>query len=43
VSVLFAKYDVTNEDFRKFKSEHNSGACMDQSLNGDRQPVVMVS
>jgi formylglycine-generating enzyme len=37
------KYDVTNEQFRKFHSEHNSGQYDGLSLNDDKQPVVNVS
>lgn len=37
------KYDVTNEEFRKFRPDHNSGAFEGLSLNGDKQPVVNVS
>ena len=37
------KYEVTNEEYRRFKADHTSGAYESQSLNGDRQPVVMVS
>jgi len=37
------KYEVTNEEYRRFKADHTSGDFQGQSLNGDRQPVVMVS
>ena len=37
------KYEVTNVQFRKFRSSHDSGAYEGHSLNGDDQPVVMVS
>jgi formylglycine-generating enzyme required for sulfatase activity/TolB-like protein len=37
------KYEVTNEEYRKFKPGHNSGEFQKHSLNGDRQPVVEVS
>ena len=36
------KYEVTNGQYRKFKPDHDSGSFKDYSLNGDRQPVVMV-
>lgn len=36
------KYEVTNGEYRRFKPEHNSGEYSGHSLNGDRQPVVMV-
>ena len=34
---------VTNEAFRQFKKEHDSGSFKGVSLNGDDQPVVNVS
>jgi hypothetical protein len=37
------KYDVTNEQFRKFRPDHNSGKFEGLSLNDDKQPVVNVS
>ena len=37
------KYEVTNEQFRAFRSAHSSGDYGGQSLNAPRQPVVMVS
>lgn len=37
------KYDVTNAQFRKFRSEHNSGKFDGLSLDDDKQPVVNVS
>ena len=41
------KYEVTNGEFRRFRSGHNSGEFTRNnrtlSLNGDRQPVVQVS
>lgn len=37
------KYEVTNGQFRHFKSDHNSGEFQGVSLNGDEQPVVRVS
>lgn len=37
------KYEVTNEEFRKFHPDHNSGKFEKHSLNGDRQPAVHVS
>ncbi len=36
------KYEVTNEEYRRFKPDHNSTEYMKHSLNGNRQPVVMV-
>ncbi len=37
------KYEVTNRQFRKFRSGHDSKSYKGQSLNGDNQPVVFVS
>jgi formylglycine-generating enzyme required for sulfatase activity len=37
------KFEVTNAQFRKFRSSHDSGQFEGLSLNGDDQPVVMVS
>ncbi|GAK53565.1 hypothetical protein U14_04831 [Candidatus Moduliflexus flocculans] len=37
------KYPVTNAQYRRFKAKHDSGAYEGHSLNGDDQPVVMVS
>jgi len=37
------KYEVTNEEYRRFNADHTSGEYESQSLNGDRQPVVQVS
>jgi len=37
------KFEVTNAQFRKFRSGHSSGKWEDHDLNGDKQPVVMVS
>ncbi|MGB5774723.1 MAG: SUMF1/EgtB/PvdO family nonheme iron enzyme, partial [Sedimenticolaceae bacterium] len=38
-----ASTEVTNAEFRKFRSAHSSGFAEGVSLNGDRQPVVNVS
>ena len=38
-----ASTEVTNAEFRKFRSAHSSGFAEGESLNGDRQPVVNVS
>jgi HEAT repeat protein len=48
--VLFGKYVVTNEEYRKFKPHHNSnvsgymeeGWVGNPDINGDRHPVVNV-
>lgn len=37
------KYQVTNEEYRQFKPDHNSGEYEGLSLNRDRQPAVQVS
>jgi formylglycine-generating enzyme required for sulfatase activity len=37
------RYEVTNAEFRRFRSEHNSGDTNGNSMNGDQQPVVNVS
>ena len=37
------KYEVTNGQYRKFKSNHNSLEYKGYSFNGDQQPVVYVS
>ncbi|MCC5838842.1 MAG: SUMF1/EgtB/PvdO family nonheme iron enzyme, partial [Opitutales bacterium] len=36
-------YEVTNAEFRAFRSGHDSGEFRGRSLNGPRQPVVRVS
>ncbi len=37
------KYEVTNEQYRKYRPVHNSGSFVDDGLNGRNQPVVNVS
>ncbi|MCD6430833.1 MAG: formylglycine-generating enzyme family protein [Deltaproteobacteria bacterium] len=37
------KYEVTNAQYRLFKSAHDSKSYKGHSLNGDKQPVVEVS
>ena len=37
------KYEVTNAQYRRFKADHDSQYYEGKSLNGDEQPVVMVS
>ncbi|WP_080801049.1 caspase family protein, partial [Desulfamplus magnetovallimortis] len=37
------KYEVTNRQYRKFKSGHDSKSYKGHSLNGDNQPVAYVS
>jgi formylglycine-generating enzyme required for sulfatase activity len=38
-----AKHQVTNREFREFRSDHNSSIFKDESLELDRQPVVRVT
>ena len=37
------RYEVTNEEYRRFKKDHDSKDFKGHSLNGERQPVVYVS
>ena len=37
------KYEVTNGEYRKFKADHDSKDFEGLSLNGNRQPVVLVN
>ena len=37
------KYEVTNEEYRRFKLDHDSQSYDGKSLNGSRQPSVNVS
>ncbi len=37
------KDEITNEQFKKFKPQHNSGISEGMSLDGEKQPVVNVS
>jgi formylglycine-generating enzyme required for sulfatase activity len=37
------KYEVTNAEYRKYRPKHDSGNYEGHSLNGDRQPVVLVN
>lgn len=37
------KYEVTNAQYRRFKSDHDSKSYKGHSLNDDKQPVVEVS
>ena len=37
------KYVATNDEYRRFKPAHSSGEYRGRTLNGDRQPVGMVS
>lgn len=47
INAWVGKYEVTNGEFRRFRSGHNSGEFTRNnrtlSLNGERQPVVEVS
>lgn len=44
LSVWVGKYEVTNQEYRRYKPKHDSGTFHSgaYSLNGDRQPVVQV-
>ena len=42
-SFWMGKYEVTNAQYRQFKANHDSQSYEGKSLNGDDQPVVMVS
>jgi hypothetical protein len=37
------RYEITNGQYRRFKPTHDSGAREGISLNGDDQPVVLIS
>ncbi len=41
--VYISKYEVTNAEFRRFASGHDSGEFENSTLNKDDQPVVNVS
>ena len=43
IGAWVGQYEVTNKQFKRFNREHNAGKIEAHSLNGDRQPVVMVS
>ena len=43
LNLWVSKYEVTNDEFRVFRPAHNSGNSESESLDGPRQPVVMVS
>jgi len=38
-----SRFQVTNSDFRQFKSDHLSGIFKDESLDLERQPAVRIS
>lgn len=40
---LIGKHEVTNDQYKKFNPQHNSGVSGELSLGGDNQPVVNVS
>lgn len=42
-SFYLSTTEVTNGQFRQFRSAHSSSRVEDKSLNGDQQPVVRVS
>jgi serine/threonine protein kinase/formylglycine-generating enzyme required for sulfatase activity len=37
------KYEVTNEQFRKFRAAHNSNREGEENFNNNRQPVVLIA
>lgn len=41
--VWMGKYEVTNTQYRKYKSSHNSKDYKGKSLNGNNQPAVYIS
>ena len=41
-SFYMGKYEVTNEQYRAFRPDHDSKDYIGYSLNGDKQPVVNV-
>lgn len=43
LEIWVGKYEVTNEEYRKYKSGHDSGELLRRTLNGPRQPVVDVN
>lgn len=44
LKIWVGKYEVTNEEYRKLRSSHDSGRLFNGiSLHGDRQPVVEVN
>ncbi len=44
MSCWVGKYEVTNGEYRKYKPDHDSGILhKSHEMNGDRQPVVLVS
>ncbi len=42
-SFLIGTHEVSNEDFRRFRPNHNSGAAQGIDLNAPNQPVASVS
>jgi formylglycine-generating enzyme required for sulfatase activity len=42
-SFWLGKYEVTNEQYRKFRANHDSKDYKGHSLNRDKQPAVLVS
>ena len=43
IGAWVGQYEVTNQEYRRFAREHRAGKLENHSLDGDRQPVVMVS
>jgi len=43
IGAWVGQYEVTNQQYKRFDREHNAGKLEGQAINGDRQPVVMVT
>ncbi len=42
-SIWMSKYEVTNQQYRLFRSSHSSKSYKEEDLNGDNQPAVYVN
>lgn len=40
---FLSRHEITNAQFRRFRSTHDSGSHLGQTLDGDDQPVVQIS
>lgn len=43
LKIWVGKYEVSNDEYRKKEPQHDSGSLNGQTLNGERQPVVLVN
>lgn len=43
MQMWFGKYEITNGQYKRFNPEHDSGFRYAFTLNGDKQPAVMVN